>query len=396
LVNIVNMMLKAYKYRLYPTKKQQKLLEKHFGCCRYIYNWALELKTKSYTNDKKKLSFFDLGNLLPQLKKENTWLKEINSQSLQQSIKHVESAFTRFFREKKGFPKFKSKHRSRSSFSIPQNVKVDFEKSYVVVPKVGKVNTIFSREFEGKVKTCVVSKTRTNKYYISILVETKDTIPKKSKIKEKTSLGIDLGIKHFLITSNGDKIDNPKFLAKDLKKLKVLQRRASKKVKGSNSRRKANLKVARTHEKITNKRTDFLHKLSTRLIRENQTICLEDLAVSNMIKNHKLARSISDVSWSNFVSMLQYKSEWYGTNIVFIGRFDPSSKLCSSCGTINKNLVLSDRDWICEKCKTTHDRDINAAINIKSFALQKQNLINKSPTDCGAELLEISCCNENL
>ena len=307
-------------------------------------------------------------------------------QSLQVALKNLDSGFTKFFREKKGFPKFKSRNHEQS-FACPQNVKIDFHNSTVTLPKIGTIKTVFSREFKGKVKTCTVSKTRTGKYFISILVEIPENPKRKTKIKESNSVGVDLGIKEFAILSNGEKIDNPKFLRKSEKRLKTLQQRASKKKKGSNNRKKANLHVARKHEKITNQRNDFLHKVSTKLIRENQTICLETLNVSGMMKNHKLAKSIAEVSWNKFVQFLKYKADWYGVNIVQIGRFDPSSKMCSACGAINKALQLKHRKWKCLNCDTVHDRDVNAAINIRNFALQRQNLI--SPTGSGEGLVEM-------
>ena len=381
-------MLKAYKYRLYPKPQQQELLNKHLGCTRYIYNWALEKKINHYQQENKSLSCFDIKKKLVDLKKnqDTKWLTEVNSQSLQESIINLDKAFTRFFREKKGFPKFKSKHK-KQSFSCPQNVKVDWHNSTVKLPKIGEVKTIFSRKFEGKIKTCTVSKTRTNKYFISILVETIEQPKLKSKINKKKAIGIDLGLKEFAIDSNGNKIENPRYLIKSEERLKVLQRRASKKVKGSNNRKKANLRVAKQHEKIRNQREDFLHKVSSKIISENQTVCLETLSVQNMMKNHKLAKSISDVSWSRFVEFLKYKAEWYGVNILQIGRFEASSKTCSCCGWIKKDLTLNDRKWKCEECNVLHDRDVNAAINIKKFALQKQNLINTGTVSSG-ELLE--------
>jgi putative transposase len=369
-------MLKAYKYRMYPKPKQEVLLAKHFGCTRFIYNWALDQKIKKYQIENKSLSCFDLINQLVQLKTSEAtkWLSEVNSQSLQSAIVHLDKAFTRFFREKKGFPKFKNKHK-RQSFACPQNVKIDWHNSTTKLPKIGEVKTVFSRQFDGKIKTCTISKTRTNKYFVSILIDDGKSTPKPVPIRKETAIGIDLGIKDFAITSNGEKISNPKYLREAEIRLAVLQKQASRKVKGSNNRKKANFRVAKQHEKITNKRIDFLHKVSTKLIRENQTICLETLNVAGMMKNHCLAKSIADVSWSKFVEFLTYKAEWLGHNIVRIGRFEASSKTCSVCGNVKRDLMLKDREWTCSGCRTCHDRDVNAAKNIRNFALQKQNLI---------------------
>jgi len=368
---------KAFKYRIYPNQKQSVLINKHIGSCRWIYNYALNKKVEAYKKDKTKLSRFDISKDLPQLKKneETSWLKETNSQALQMSLKNMDEAFTKFFRDKKGFPKFKSKHNNRQSFNIPQNIKVDWENMKVSVPKIKDIKFALDRVAEGEIKSATISRTPTGKYFISILVDTGIKEPKKHKIKEETSVGIDLGIKEFAITSHGEKFGNPKFLKNDLRKLKKLQKRASKRAKGSNNREKENLKVAILHEKIANKRRDFLHKLSTKLVRENQTICLEDLSVENMVKNHKLAQAIQDCSWSKFNEYLEYKARWTGVNIVRIGRFEPSSKMCSNCGKINNELTLKDREWKCESCDSFHDRDVNAAKNIIDFGLHKNNLV---------------------
>jgi putative transposase len=365
------MILKAFKYRIYPNTKQIEHLNKSIGCARYIYNKGLELKIKEYEKIGKTLSCFDLTNgMLKEEKTKNDWLKEPYSQVLQMSLRNLDNAFTRFFREKKGFPNFHSK-RGKQSISYPQFVKIDFENQEIVLPKCGKIKTVFSRKFEGRVKTTTISKTPTGKFFASILVETTGELPPKPPVEENSSIGIDLGIRDFLITSNGKKAPNPKYQGQELQRLKVLQSRASKKQKGSSNRRKFNLRVAKLFEKISNQRSDFLHKTSTKLIRENQTICLEDLAVKNMMQNHKLARSIGDCSWSMFVEMLKYKSDWYGKNLVQIGRFEPSSKTCSVCGNIKQNLELKDREWVCSSCNTKHDRDINAAVNIKKFGIVK-------------------------
>jgi len=372
-------MLKTYKYRLYPTSNQIVLFEKHFGCARFVYNWGLQTKIDAYQKESKSLSFYSLIPLLAKLKSEpgKEWLYEVNSQSLQNSLFNLDKAFTKFFRDKKGFPKFKSKKNNRQSFQIPQNTKIDFESNRISVPKIKSIKAKISRKFEGKIKTSTISKTPTGKFFISILVETPDDIQSKPSIKENKTIGIDLGLTHLAILSNGIKIDSPKFLKKSSHRLKLLQRRLSRKVKGSNNRNKSRLKVALLHEEIENQRLDFLHKLTYFLTHDNQvdTICLENLNISGMLKNHKLACSISDASWSKFIELLKYKCDWYGKNLLFIGRFEPSSKMCS-CGAINQLLTLADRSWICPSCKTLiEDRDIHAALNIKKFALQKQNIV---------------------
>lgn len=392
-------MIKAYKYRIYPNSTQKVLFNKYFGCTRFVYNWGLDRKIKAYKTENKTISCFQLMKELTHLKKQDEfiWLKEVDSQALQQSLSCLDKAYTNFFRDKKGFPKFKSKHHNRQSYQIPQRVQIDWDGKKAIIPKIGKVDIKLSKTFSGKIKTATISRTPTNKLFVSLLVDDNKEPPEKPRLDKKTSVGIDLGIKEFSITSNGEKFENPKHLKDKLKKLKVLQKRASRKVKGSNNRRKANLKVAILHEKIANRRSDFLHKLSTKLVRENQTICLETLNVKGMIKNHKLAQSIQDCSWSEFVRMLEYKSEWYGTNVLRIGQFEPSSKMCNCCGHINNKLTLKDREWDCPKCGSKLDRDINAAKNILDFSYNSVNLTHskkelKKTTGSGrpVELMEQS------
>lgn len=355
-------MYRAYKYRLYPSELQKELISKHIGSSRFVYNLALETKNMAYIGSKHNFSPFDLIKQLPELKKECEWLKEVNSQSLQQSIQNMDIAFKRFFKGA-GYPKFKSKHRGKQSFSVPQNVIV--ENNLLIIPKFKEgIKTSLHRSIKGIIKSATVSRTATGKFFVSILVDTNIEQPTKVPIKENTTIGIDLGIKSFLVTSDGEEINNPKYLRESLSKLKYVQRKYSK-----NKGKRTKKRLALLHEKVVNKRKDFLHKTSIKLIRENQTIAIEDLAVSNMVKNHNLAQAISDVSWSTFVKMLEYKADWYGKNILRIGRFAPSSKACS-CGVINKDLKLSDRNWTCKSCGATHDRDILAACNIKSFALK--------------------------
>ena len=363
-------MYKAFKYRLYPNQEQEVLLSKHFGHCRFLWNLALETKTYAYLSAKVNYSRFDLQKQLVELKKECEWLKEVNSQSLQSVLQNLDLAYKKFFKGS-GFPKFKSKN-NKQSFHIPQNVKVTNDR--LLIPKFRKqgIKINLHRPLEGLIKSATISRTPTGKYFVSILCDTGIECIAKPKVNKDTTIGIDLGIKDFAVTSDGEVISNPKFLRNSIYRLKVLQRRASKKKKGSQNRKKANKRVALLHEKIKNQRQDFLHKASTKLIRENQTIALENLAVKNMVKNHCLAQAISDVSWSEFNRMIEYKAEWYGVNILRIGRFAPSSKTCE-CGVINKDLKLSDRVWECKSCGRVNERDLLAARNIKKFALYKEN-----------------------
>jgi putative transposase len=373
--HIIPCMMKAFKFRLYPTEAQAGKLNQHIGSCRFVYNWALSQKIKTYEQTGKSISRFDLNKLIPALKTSNEWLGEVNSQSLQGMTKQVESAFTRFFREKNGFPKFKSKKNPIQSFPVPQHYSVDFENNTVKLPKIGEIKAVLHRHFEGELKTATVSKTCKGDYYISILVEDGKELPVKETFTESTTVGIDVGIKDFAVLSTGEKVENPKYLKNSLKRLKVLQKRVSRKQKGSKNRAKAKRRLAVLYDKITNQRNDFQNKLSFRLVSENQAVALETLNVKGMVKNHHLAQAISDSAWSSFVTKLEYKAQWFGKTVLRIGQFEPSSKLCSVCGYHNKELQLKDREWTCPDCKTKHDRDINAAINIKKFALIDQNLI---------------------
>jgi putative transposase len=371
-------MLQAYKYRMYPSPEQISLLMQHIHACRFVYNHSLEQKIRAYEQAGRKLSCFDLNTRLPALKEEHPWLKEVNSQSLQSANKNLDNAFTRFFREKKGFPRFKSKKNPVQSFQVPQHYRVDFDQKRIRFPKIGEVKTIFHRIFTGKMKYATVSVTSTGKWFVSILVDDGKPEPEPAPFSLDTTLGIDVGLKDFATLSTGEKVENPRYLKNSLQRLKVLQRRVSRKKKGSKNRQKAIQRLARCHEKVANRRNDFLHNLSFRVVSENQAIAVESLNVGGMMKNHHLAQGIGDVSWSTFFTMLEYKCRRYGKTLLKIGRFDPSSKICSKCGYLKQDLALSDREWVCPDCGTHHDRDINAAINIKKFALQEQNLVGVS------------------
>ena len=361
---------KAYKYRLYPTKEQEVLLSKHFGSARWVYNYALNKKIVAYQTNKESLSRFTIKKDLVTLKKseDTKWLKEVNSQTLQASLENLDKAFSNFFRAKKGFPKFKSKHNNHQSFSVPQNGKIDFETNCISLPKFKKpIRCKIHRKFTGNSKTVTISKTPTGKYFASVLVEVNEELPKLKPIDENKAFGIDLGIKTFAVLSNGEEIQNPKHLRSALKRLKKQQRKVSKKIKGSNNRKKEVKKLAVIHEKVSNKRNDFLHKVTAKLVSEHDTLCLETLKASNMIKNHKLAQALSDISIGKFNEILEYKAKWNGVNILRIGQFTPSSRMCT-CGVVNKELKLSDRSWTCKSCGVKHDRDELAANNIKKFA----------------------------
>lgn len=371
-------MLKAYKYRLNPTSEQVSLMEKTFGSTRFIYNWALQTKIEAYQKDKTSLTAVDLCKKLTELKKqeEYVWLNEVSNECLQQSIRNMDQAFVKFFKEKKGFPKFKSKKRSRNSFKNILHIHVDFDGNRIKLPKLGWVKFYSNQTFKGKMGTVTVSKSTTNKYYVSILVDNGIRVPDKSPLNPDTAVGIDVGIKTFATLSDGSSFKNPKYLEKSSSRLKCLQRRLSRKEKGSKRREKAKLAVAKVYESISNQRNNFLHHVVNGILGENQTVVIEDLNVEGMMKNHKLANSIASASWSEFFKILNYKSEWKGVNLIRIERFEPSSKMCE-CGYIHRDLKLSDRVWTCPSCGSVNDRDLLAARNIKKFGLEKQNLLTR-------------------
>lgn len=381
-------MLKSYKYRLCPTGEQKVFFEKSFGCARYVYNWALDKKIKAYEEDKTSLSAYDLIKELPILKKDgkHEWLSEVNAASLQQSISNMDSAYKNFFKTKKGFPKFKSKHKSKPSVRfIHPSIRIDFENKRIFIPKAKWMKLYLDRTFDGVIKSITVSKSPVGHYYVSVLVDNGLEVPNKYEVTEDNSVGIDLGIKDFAILSNGVRYENKKYYEKEQKKLTCHQRRLARKQRGSNRYVKQRIRVAKIHESIRNKRNDYLHKISTQIIRENQSAFIEDLNVDGMLQNHCLAKSISSVAWSTFVGMLEYKAEWNGVNVIRIGRFEPSSKTCY-CGAVNRELKLSDREWVCVECGSINDRDLLAAHNIKKFGLNKF----KPPAVSGEENVELS------
>lgn len=342
-----------------------------FGQVRFVYNLGLETKITAYVGNKKNIDCFSLMNQMKELKDtECPWLKESPAQTLQMSLRNLDNAYTMFFKGQ-GFPKFKSKF-GKQTFQLPQGVFLSEDNNKISFPKIKWVDIDLHRKFKGKIKTATISKTVTDKYFVSLLIDTEIIIPNKKPIKEETTVGIDLGIKYFATTSDGKKFENKDFFKLMMQKLKKEQRSLARKQKNSNHYKKQKIVVALLHEKIKNQRNDYLHKVSKVLIDSYDTICLEDLFVSNMVKNHNLARAISDMGWSNFRKMLEYKAEWYGNNISIIGQFEPSSKTCSCCGKINNKLTLSIREWVCPSCNAIHDRDENAAKIVKKFGLRNQ------------------------
>ena len=362
-------MLKAYKYRIYPNEEQINYLQKTFGCTRFIYNQMLADRIKSY-EENKDLDIKIIKYPTPaQYKKEYEWLKEVDSLALANAQMNLDKAYKNFFRDKSvGFPKFKSKKDNHKSYTTNnQNGTIYIENNRIKIPKLKSMIKIKQhREFVGLIKSCTISQNPSGKYYISMLVDTENIqLPKLD-----TKVGIDLGIKEFAITSDGEMFSNPKWLKKSEKRLRKLQKDLSRKQKGSNNRRKDRLKVAKLHEKISNQRKDYLHKISHYIISENQVIVIEDLKVSNMIKNHKLAKSIADVSWSEFRRQLEYKSEWYGRELIIAPSNYASSQLCSNCGNKSSQTKdLSCRTYICPVCGMEMDRDYNASKNLLKLAM---------------------------
>jgi putative transposase len=362
----MNTIFKSFKFRIYPTKEQEIVLAKHFGACRFVFNHYLNKRKETYLKDKKSLNYYDNANDLTQLKKniDYSWLKEINSQSLQSSLKNLDTAYSNFFRKNANFPKFKSKY-DRQSFNIPQFVKLKDNK--LIIPKFkGGVKINLHREITGDIIFANISKSATDKYYVSITCE----VVHKPFEKTNSAVGIDTGIKNLAILSDGKTYENIRSLKTKLTKLKYEQRQLSKKVKGSSSRNKQRKNLAKIHEKITNVRKDYLHKVSTEIVKNHDIISVEDFAVKNLMKNNKLSQSISDVSLGTFYSMLEYKSRWNNKQFVKINRFFPSSKVCSNCNWINHDLTLSIREWSCPSCGETHDRDFNASKNILNQGLK--------------------------
>ncbi len=386
--------MKAYRYRLYPSEDQKVMLAKHFGSCRFVWNYFLDLNNKSYAETGKGSNYNRMSKELSHLKKheEYQWLKETNAQSLQQSLMHLETAFKKFFKKLAEEPVFKGKHK-RQSFTVPQAFKVI--ENLLYIPKFKKPIRMFKhRDFDGEVRSITISQEPSGKYHASILVYEQDPDILQMPVAGESAVGVDMGIKAFATLSDGIQIQKPKHIAQSEKKLVKAQRRLSRKKKGSHNRMKQRVRVARIQEHIANQRKDFLNRVSDVLTRAYDTIAVEDLSLKDMMNgNHRRAKAVADAGWYSFKMMLKTKASQRGKNFTEIGRYEPSTKMCSSCGHVKSQMKLTERRFVCDECGYTNDRDVNAAINIRRFALISEGVPTESgestPVDRHASALEL-------
>ncbi|MBF7681844.1 transposase [Acinetobacter sp. B5B] len=364
---------KAVKCRIHPNKTQQVLIQQHFGCARFVYNWALALQNRYYKFFKKSISRTHLQSQLVKKKDhpKYVWLKAVNSQALLSSLLHVHTAFSNFFKGRAKFPRLKSKKISQRAYQCPQHCTLDTDSQRLNVPKIKGIKAKITQDIQDKIKTVTIIQSATGKYYASVLVETSEHVPKPTMVDASQTIGIDLGLECFLIQSDGVKIENPRYFQRSQTRLAISQKIFSRKKKTSKNYQRQKRLVASRYEKVRHQRLNQHHQLTHRLIRENQatSYAVEDLGIKNMVKNAKLAKAISDVGWGQFLTLLKYKAKWNGKNILEIGRFVPSSKVCSHCGYTCDQMPLHIRTWTCQDCDSIHDRDINASINIRNFAL---------------------------
>lgn len=357
-------MLRVLKYRLYPTPEQEQLLARAFGCARFAYNWAIGERRRAHADGEKTPTKFDLNVRMTKIKKELPWLTEVSDWVLKEAIADAVNAYDNFFARRAKFPRFKSKRSSRQSMRFRRPVHKGA--NHVLVPKIGVMRLREHRPLDGTVKTATITKSSSGRYHISFLVDDGVEPPPKPEVVTE-AVGIDVGLADFAILSTGEKVPSPNFGRSD-RRIKGLQRKLARQKKGSNRYKETKRRIAREHERIADRRRAFLHELSSRLVGENQAVAVEDLNVSGMLRNHGLARSISDASWSEFFQMLEYKCDWNGVHLMRCDRWEPTSKTCSECGHRMGRMPLDVRRWVCPECGTLHDRDVNAAINILSAA----------------------------
>ena len=379
-------MLRAYRYRIYPSEEQKILFAKTFGCCRVVYNWALDVKKKLWEEDKQSIGVIALTNKMKaELKTEKEWLREVNSQSLQSAVRNCDTAFKNFFNKTGKYPKFKDKY-ARQAFTNPQHCTVDYKKKIISIPKAKDIKTVFHRTFKGEVRQITIVKEPDGRYYASILTENREKLPEIKESTEKGTIGIDTGIKSFAVLSTGKIYENVHIGKKEANKLKHCQRQLKRKTKGSRAYKEVRHHIAVLNSKIGHRRNDYLDKVTHEIVCKSQadTICVENLNVKGMLGNHHLAYSIADVALGEFYRKLKYKCQINGLNYVEIDRFAPSSKMCSNCGSIYQTLKLSEREWTCKTCHTHHDRDFNASVNIKNIGLKtlRSERAEVKPVDC--------------